>query len=188
MEAPFEVLLQVTGVLDELGIAYVVVGSLASSLHGLYRTTGDIDLIAKIKQENLKPLTEMLKQHFYADELAIRRAVTHHRSFNVIHFDSAFKVDIFVPADAFSQQQLERRIITELSPDIPRRIYVATPEDTVLAKLRWYRAGNEVARNQWTDVLGIIGTQSGLDLDYMRMWANKLGVSDLLDKALNELN
>jgi hypothetical protein len=64
---------------------------------------------------------------------------------------------------------------------------VATPEDTILAKLEWYRIGEEVSERQWRDVLGIIKVQgNNLDLAYLHQWAKELKVSDLLERALNE--
>ena len=66
-------------------------------------------------------------------------------------------------------------------------IYVATAEDTLLAKLRWYDSGGRVSNNQWTDVVGIIGASAtSLDLDYLREWAETLGLIHLLDKAFLE--
>jgi hypothetical protein len=187
MESPFVVLLQIARVLEEQGIAYVVVGSFASSLRGVYRATGDVDIVAAIKPEQIPSLVATLQNDFYIDEQAVRRAVAGRRSFNAIHFDSVFKVDIFVPFDDFNQQQLRRRQAEQLEPNREQVIYVATAEDTVLSKLRWFRAGGEISTTQWTDVLGIIGTQGQhLDVDYLREWAGRLGVRDLLEKALDE--
>ncbi|MEA2175499.1 MAG: hypothetical protein QOD00_3091 [Blastocatellia bacterium] len=188
MESPFAVLLQITRVLENQGIAYVVVGSFASSLRGLYRTTGDVDIVAGIKLEQVSALIAALQDQFYIDDQAVRHAVRDRRSFNAIHFDSVFKVDVFVPpTDDFSQQQLRRRQLENLAPEVEQAIYVATAEDTILAKLKWYRAGGETSNTQWTDVLGIIGTQGrGLDVDYLREWAAKLSISDLLEMVLDE--
>ena len=62
-----------------------------------------------------------------------------------------------------------------------------TPEDIALAKLEWYRLGNEVSDRQWTDILGVFKVQGGaLDLAYLRRWAAPLGVADLLERALAE--
>ncbi|MBC7911671.1 MAG: hypothetical protein H7Y30_14290 [Pyrinomonadaceae bacterium] len=190
METPFAVLSEITRVLEELGIAYVVVGSFASSMRGLYRATADVDILADINPAQIEPLVTALQENFYLDEQAVRRAVAQHRSFNAIHFDSIFKVDIFVPLEsAFSHQQLARRQLEKIAPDIEQGIYVATAEDTILAKLKWYRAGGEISDAQWTDVLGIIGTQgTDLDMDYLREWANELNVRELLEAALSGEN
>lgn len=190
METPFAVLSEITRVLEEMGIDYVVVGSFASSMRGMYRATADVDLVADINPAQIKPLVTALQENFYLDEQAVRRAVAQHRSFNAIHFDSIFKVDIFVPLESdFSRQQLARRQLEKIAPDIEQGIYVATAEDTILAKLKWYRAGGEISDAQWTDVLGIIGTQgTDLDMAYLREWADTLNVRELLEDALSKRN
>jgi predicted nucleotidyltransferase len=188
MESPFEVLSHVTRALEEQGVMYVVVGSFASSMRGLYRMTADIDIVADLQPAQVHSFVESLQEKFYIDEQAVRRAVSRHGSFNAIHFDAVFKVDIFVAkGDDFTRQQLARRRAEKITPDAPQEIYVATAEDTLIAKLLWYRSGGEVSRVQWSDVLGIVGTQgSGLDVEYLRDWAMRLEVSDLLERLLGE--
>ena len=149
MESPLEVLLQIARALEEQGVTYVVVGSFASSMRGVYRATADIDIVADLKPEHVEPLVAALQETFYLDEGAVRRALARRGSFNAIHFDAVFKVDIFVPpADSFSRQQLARRRLEQIAPNMPQGIYVATAEDTMLAKLSWYRAGGEVSQLQ----------------------------------------
>ena len=63
---------------------------------------------------------------------------------------------------------------------------VSTPEDIVLAKLRWYKDGGQVSDRQWSDIGGVIATNPSLDVDYLRLWAGRLQVTDLLEKALTE--
>lgn len=64
-------------------------------------------------------------------------------------------------------------------------VRVTSAEDTVLAKLRWFRKGGETSERQWRDVLGIVAVQRGrLDLPYLTGWARRLGVEDLLTRAL----
>ena len=66
--------------------------------------------------------------------------------------------------------------------------FVASPEDTILAKLEWYRLGDEISDRQWRDILGVLAVQGDrLDLAYMRQWAATLDVSDLLERALGEI-
>lgn len=187
MDLPLSVLSQVAATLDDEGIPYVLVGSFASSLHGLYRATADIDILADLKSEQVHGLFEALKSRFYLDEHVMREAVSQKRSFNAIHFDSVFKVDIFVSgSDEFARTQLERRQLRRLSLDSDEQVYVATAEDTILAKLKWYRSGQETSNNQWNDVVGVLGTAGNtLDFDYLRVWAERLGVPDLLQETLD---
>lgn len=188
MENPFIVLSQIVSAFEAIGIDYVVVGSLASSIHGDYRASADIDVVAEIRVEQIEPLVNALKTNFYVDDLSVRRAVTQGRSFNAIHLTAIFKVDVFLAASSLGRQQLERRQLHQLTPDMPQQIWIATAEDTILAKLHWYRLGAEVSELQWRDVKGILGTQgSRLDFDYLRSWAEQEGVLDLLECALAEI-
>ena len=86
MDLPLSVLSQIANTLEQHGIRYVLVGSFASSIHGMYRSTADIDILADIKMDQVRPLFEALRDRFYVDETAMRDAVVQRRSFNAIHF------------------------------------------------------------------------------------------------------
>jgi hypothetical protein len=180
--------LLVAQTLEGLGIRYAVGGSLASSLHGIMRSTLDVDILADLKMEHIPPLVAALSKEFYADGEMMRAAIEGQGSFNLIHYETAFKVDIFIPKTRrFDQMQMERRILSVIATDPERTVYVASPEDTVLAKLEWYRLGGEVSERQWRDVLGVLKTRAGeLDLDYLHQWAGELKVGDLLERLLEE--
>jgi hypothetical protein len=107
-------------------------------------------------------------------------------SFNLIHYETAFKVDIFIcKTRAFDQSQLKRRRTSIFATDPERRVYVTSPEDIILSKLEWYRMGGEVSDRQWRDIIGVIKTRAdNLDSDYLHKWAKELNVSDLLERAL----
>ena len=189
MDIPLSVLAQVANALEQLSIPYALVGSFASSMHGMYRSTADIDILADIKADQVHPLFEVLKKGFYVDERTMRDAVAQRRSFNAIHFDSVFKVDVFIPKDVeFARAQLDRRQLRKISPDSEEAVFVATAEDTILAKLSWYQTVDETSITQWNDVVGILGTsRDTLDLDYLNDWSEKLGLTELLQKALDEV-
>jgi hypothetical protein len=62
-----------------------------------------------------------------------------------------------------------------------------SPEDVVLRKLEWYRAGGEVSDRQSGDTVGVLKVQgSAVDRAYLQRWAGHLGIGDLLDRALAE--
>ena len=180
--------LLVAHALEQIGVPYAVGGSLASSVHGIMRSTLDVDIEADMKLEHIQPLIAALSKEFYADDEMIKDAIEQHSSFNLIHYETAFKVDIFIrKLRTFDQMQLERRRPSVIATEPDQSVYVVSPEDIVLAKLEWYRIGGEVSDRQWRDVLGVLKTRAGeLDLAYLRKWANELKVSDLIERALNE--
>jgi hypothetical protein len=180
--------LLVTQALERLGILYAVGGSLASSVHGVMRSTLDADIVANMRLEHIQPLVAALSRDFYADDEMMRDAIEHQSSFNLIHYETAFKVDIFIRRSRpFDQMQLERRRMSVIATDPEQSVYVTSPEDVILSKLEWYRMGGDVSERQWRDILGVLKTKAGdLDLDYLHKWAKELKVSDLLERALRE--
>lgn len=188
---PIAVTLQVTQILDELQIPYFVGGSLASAVHGILRSTLDADIVASIRPDNVEPLYQALKETFYIAIEAVNEAIERGTSFNLIHLKTMFKVDIFVAQQPYDLTQIERRTLQVLGEDMTTakvyRAYVATAEDSILAKLRWYRLGGEVSERQWRDVLGVIKLQAAsIDYGYLQFWAGQINVTDLLHRALVE--
>jgi len=183
---PLEVTLLVTDAFESLAIPYFVGGSLATALHGIARSTLDVDLVADLRLEQVDVLAQMLNGAFYADAAMMRDAVRQQSSFNLIHLKSMFKVDVFVRSTRpFDRSQFDRRTLHQLSDSPPRSAYVATPEDNILAKLTWYRLGDEVSDRQWQDIINVITIQGDrIDVAYLRRWATQLGVTDLLEQAL----
>jgi len=176
-------------IFHRLRIPYMVGGSLASSVHGVFRSTADIDLIVDMNLEQAMTLVKELGSDFYSDEDTIREALGSGRSFNVIHLASAFKFDFFpLLQNPYYRNQFNRRMLEEFSVGDrePVKFYVATAEDILLAKLVWFKRGGEVSQRQWDDVRGIVTVRVGrLDLAYLRHWAQHLNVEDLLERALS---
>ncbi len=185
-EEPIEITLLVIAVLERLRIRYLISGSLASAIYGEPRATRDADILADIKPEHIQPLYEMLEPEFNISKEAIQNALEQRSSFNVIHYESLFKVDVFVPKNRwFDEQELERRALHVVALEPEKRAYLASAEDVILAKLDWYRQGNEVSEQQWRDVIGIFKTnESQLDVQYMRETASQLDILDLLHRLI----
>ena len=179
----------VIAALSDLGVPYFVGGSVASSLYGMPRSTLDVDLVVELSEEHVAGLVERLGTEYYLSEDAIREAVRAHSSFNLIHLATMLKVDVFVKKTRAFDQEVFRHLRDESVDltDTGVTLLLPTPEDIILAKLEWYRLGNEISERQWSDILGVLKVQATtLDLDYLHHWAAELGVSDLLKRALNE--
>jgi len=183
---PFELLVLVVSKLDSLGIPYMIGGSFASSAHGIPRSTQDADIVIDIQPEQAPNFVRAFIEGFFIDEEQVKQAVSAKRSFNVIHLETMFKVDFFVLGTSrYAREAFSRRWPAALEAAAP--MMVATAEDTVLAKLDWYRLGGGVSDRQWRDITGVLKTQAErLDTEYLRKWAAELGVSDLLERAQTE--
>jgi hypothetical protein len=188
MEAadPIAVALLVAHVLDNLGVRHTIGGSIASSVAGEPRSTADVDFVAALGDSSIPALVAALQSEFYVDEEALRRAVRHRGTANLIHHATQVKVDLFIAGGTpLDDQQLARRRRIDLGAG--RTLYVHPPEDILLQKLRWYLRGGERSDRQWRDILAIIRVQgSNLDSHYLRLNAPVLGVTDLLERALAE--
>jgi hypothetical protein len=185
---PIGVVILVTTVFEELNIPYLIGGSLASTIYGMVRTTQDADIIADMKPVHVQPFITALQAEFYLDDEMIADSVLNNSSFNIIHRQTMFKVDVFIPQESAFQISQRFRAQKHIIINQPKiSAYFASPEDTILAKLEWYRKGNEVSERQWGDIIGVLKVRAGdLDQEYLRKWAIELGVSDLLEKALKE--
>ncbi len=180
------VTLRVIRVLERLKVDYLVGGSLASSLHGIPRSTQDADLVVDLDADKVPALVEALRDDFYIDLEHATDAVESRSSFNVIHLETMFKVDLFIAkSDPIARVEMERRQRFQLSDESV--IEVASAEDTVLRKLLWFELGQGVSERQWRDALGVLKVQKGkLDLEYLTAHAAELGIDAHLQRALKE--
>lgn len=189
MNEPVFVTSLVVNVLETLGIRYLIGGSFASTAYGRVRTTQDVDIVAYIEPKHVDAFLKALNNAFYADESMIRRAISSRTSFNLIHLETMFKVDIFLPKERpFDRQQLTRRVKRVIDKDSAREVYFASPEDTILAKLEWYRPGGEESERQWHDILGILHLRlEQLDIQYLKDSAAAIQTAELLERSFAEI-
>jgi hypothetical protein len=168
------------------GIDYHLGGSYASAVHGVPRQTHDVDLVIDPPPGSERGLAADLQDRFYVDPASVERAVRERSSCNLIHLDSGIKVDLFVKGTSrFDDAEFERRVSARLGEGPDTEVFVKSAEDTILRKLLWHEMGGRASRRQMEDARGIVGVQSDrLDRDYLRRWADALGVRGLLDEVL----
>lgn len=175
---------RVIGALDQAGVPHMLAGSFASSMHGAPRATRDVDLVIDPTPASLQRLLELVaREDFYLSQEAALEEFGRRGQFNVIDRSSAWKADlIYRKARAFSRMEFERRTPVTL---LGISVFVATAEDTVLAKLEWAKLGH--AEQQLEDVRGIVEAQSDtLDRTYIERWLDDLDVRELWELLLAE--
>jgi hypothetical protein len=176
----------VTAVLEHTGITYMVTGSLASSMQGEPRATHDVDLVVAIPDTSVGALLASFPEdEYYLDPESVRTAIADRDMFNLIDMTSGDKVDFWMLTDdAFDQERFARREVQSL---LGLKLFVTTPEDTILQKLRWARLAGG-SEKQVGDAAGVYEVQlKRLDQGYLDRWAATLGVEDLLQRIRERL-
>jgi hypothetical protein len=182
------VIKKLTDALDELEIEYAIGGSIASSLYGNVRFTQDADITVKEFRGVVDRFYDLLKDDFYLSREVMVQALDSCGSFNAIHLETGFKIDVFIQGRSeFEKQLLARRKRIRLSDSLEKCFCVVSPEDIVLLKLRWYARSGCVSDRQWDDTLGVLRVQGdSLDFQYLKVWSRKLRVDKLLQRAISE--
>jgi predicted nucleotidyltransferase len=180
-----ELLKKVIQILDETEIEYMITGSIASSLQGEPRSTHDIDIIISIRKSIVNKLVEFFPTpDFYLDKNNILDAIDRQGMFNLIDIKEGDKVDFWMLTDEpFDQSRFSRKYVEEITGI---KIQVSSPEDTILAKLRWAKLSGG-SEKQFTDALRIYEVQYiKLDMDYLEYWVKNLSIEALWEQLRNE--
>ena len=163
----------------------MITGSVVSSLQGEPRSTHDIDMVIAIEKSKVHELAEAFpSSDFYLDEHSILDAINTQSMFNLINFKSGDKVDFWILSDeAFDRSRFQRRISEEF---MGTEMQVSSPEDTILAKLRWAKLSGG-SEKQFTDALRVYEVQyDRLDIDYLERWVEKLDIKSLWKRITDE--
>jgi hypothetical protein len=176
-----DVLYEVIGSLNSLGLPYALTGGLAVSFYGHPRSTHDFDLVIQFpaKPGAAKDLLKIFEKDFYISEAGVIDAVLHKTMFNIIHHETGLKIDLWILKDgaydreAFKRRKTVKALGTELS--------ILSPEDMMINKLLWYKVSD--LQKHFNDAKSIYEIQKGgLDLDYLAKWTLKLAINDLFKK------
>ena len=180
-----ELLKTVIHVLDRVNMAYMVTGSLASSLQGEPRSTQNIKEVMDIHIPDIPKLLQAFPSpDYYLDEAMIREAIQHHSMFNLLDVTYGEKVDFWMLTNEPFDQSRFRRRYRERFLDI--EFHVSRSEDTILAKLRWaHMAGG--SEKQFRDALRVYEVQfENLDISYIEYLVAQLALESLWQELTTE--
>jgi hypothetical protein len=180
----------VAAALEALRVSYYLTGSVASSAHGVARATVDADIVAALEHGHIAPLVDRLEPDYYIPVNRLNWAVAARSSCNLVHLATMFKIDIFVSKDRPFDREAAARARPDAIDDTANApiVPIASAEDTILAKLEWFRRGGEVSERQWWDVVGVLKIRHDADRAYLRRWAASLGVADLLERVFTDVD
>ena len=179
MDEPWHILREITRMLPELGIEYMIVGSTAMRAYVPGRSTFDTDVLVQMTQAQLEKLKTRLGDDWYLDAETARKSLAARCIFNAIHYETSWKLDLIpLKDDAFHQVEFARKRHESIN-DLP--CLVQSPEDLVLSKLQWAAKGG--SRRQVEDVRTVLRAGLPLDESYLNKWSNELGLDKLFQEA-----
>lgn len=169
-----------------LGVRFYVGGSVASTFHGAIRSTMDVDLVCDLAEADVASFAESFGEEFYISLSAVQQAVQRKSCFNPIHLPTSYKIDVFVNRGRpFDLAAMDRANDQDIVEGAGLTVPIATVEDSIVAKLEWFRMTNETSERQWDDVSKMVALhEQSLDVEQMRSMAESIGVGDLLAKLL----
>ena len=167
--------------IEPLGIEYMLTGSLAMMQYNFYRMTADIDIVIELNREDATRIINAFEPDYYVPHGRVRDAISRKFMFNVIHQETAFKIDLVIKkTNEFQQNAFQRKLKKDF---YGKEIYIITLEDLIISKLNW--AKDRLSEKQLTDVENLL--QNEYDVDYVKTWADKLGVLHLYEKCLKAI-
>lgn len=174
MKNELDVVRDVSQKFQQLGIPFMLTGSMAMNYYAEPRMTRDIDLVVELDASGLSRMIELFESEYYVSREAASRAVSRGSMFNLIHEESVIKVDcIMRRKDAFRELEFRRRKEVQISDFTT---WIVSKEDLILSKLVWAKASRSAL--QIGDVRNLLST--GYDQDYLASWSSVLSVAELL--------
>lgn len=163
--------------LNQIGVRYLVSGSVAAILYGEPRLTHDIDFVVFLRPEDVSRLRDVFpNDEFYvppAEVVHAELAREHRGHFNVIHIDTGFKAD-FYPAghDEFHAWAIRHVRRMDYRGE---SVAVAPPEYVIVRKLEYFREGG--SEKHLRDIRSMLSiSEDQIDKPTLNDWVCRCGV------------
>jgi len=163
-------------------INLMFIGGIAVSVWGNPRATYDIDIVAQIDIEKIKDILKIFhKNNFGYDEKKPLKSIQNLQFITLTYPRKKNKIfiDLFIVRGDYFQEALKRKRIVKI---FDLKIPVISPEDLILYKLLSRR------ERDMDDIRDILSLQKrNIDINYMKKWAEGLGVKAFLEDELKTL-
>jgi len=176
-----EIVSRVIDALNQSAIPYMLVGSFSSNLYGVPRSTRDADFVLQLESTPINTLVSLLGPDYRLDPQMSFETVTATTRYKLHHTATAFTIELFLLSpDPHDQLRFARRLQTVFNA---RHVFVPTPEDVIITKLRWSKQGQRA--KDLDDVRNVLAIQlPNLDMPYIRSWCAQHNTVGLLDRLL----
>lgn len=129
--------------LGDLGIRYMVSGSVAAIFYGEPRFTNDVDIIVWMNADHVEAMIDAFPlDEFYCppkDVVLLELERRQRGHFNLIHHETGFKADIYpIRSDPLHLWGIKHAREVSLEGE---SVYLAPPEYVIVRKLQFYREG-----------------------------------------------
>ena len=173
---------EITSFLGKNKIPYMITGAWSVIFYGRPRASHDIDFVIEAKTldiEKVKKAFSILSHDFLVQEDQIEDAIINNYNFNILHLPTMLKLDFFLlENDEFDKSRFQRKKRKKI---LGQHMYIASPEDTILKKLLWYK--DSKIEKHLIDAAFVYQIQNeNLDKSYLSKWARKHKTSDLLNE------
>jgi hypothetical protein len=163
---------------EQVGIPYMLTGSMAMNYYAQPRMTRDIDVVIGIAAEDAHRVAALFQPDYYVTEESIRESIVGESMFNLIHQESVIKVDCIIrKRSEYRLVEFERRQRISI---LDFTTFIVSKEDLIISKLFW--AKDTRSEIQLGDVKNLLAT--GYDAAYLQRWTRELGLDNLLKQCL----
>lgn len=178
--------------LNAAGVEYLIGGAIAEWAWGEPRATQDLDLVVKIPIKAINKLSkELEKRDMLLPAEIILDTILEKRAdipINAIHTHSGLKADLYPvrEGDELRLSAFQRRQQVDYGPPIGK-VYIHSPEDLILYKLMYFGLSQQSKHAR--DIAAILKSKKNeLDMDYIKQWAARLGLSSLWKEMLDNVS
>ena len=155
--------------LESENLLYMVSGSIALNTYTIPRMTRDIDIVIELRKADIDRFCKIFETGFYIDILTVQEEVERHGMFNVIDFETGYKIDFIVRKNSeYRQLEFSRRIRTD---DYGFDVWIVSIEDLIISKIAWIQ---ELQSDRQIDDIQNLLKNPTADKEYIKKWCEKL--------------
>lgn len=184
MDEQTDLLRQVIGTLEEMGVPYMIGGSIALAVWAVPRTTHDLDIVVDVPEDRIQEFCDHFPPvRYYIDPEAMTNAFRRREQasmgmYSFLDLNTGFKVDLFPirTQDKAQQEALRKSIHAQVMQGLYAKVYA--PDDLLIQKLRWYTSSH--SERQLRDCLNLMLTDLRrpiplISWNYVETWTDELG-------------